>query len=117
MNRGNIEELGNDLFQAGAYAMSFRFRGGVPNQVTILDAPWNYQESVRDIAIYAQDQWTIDRLTLNLGVRFNDAVGSTPEQVLGAGIWVPERRFAPLDQRAALDESQPACRRRLRPVR
>ena len=96
MNRGNIAALGNDLFQAGAYAMSFRFRGGVPNQVTLLDAPWNYQEKVRDIAIYAQDQWTMDRLTLNLGLRFNDAVGSTPEQVLGAGIWVPERRFAPL---------------------
>jgi len=96
MTRGNIDELGNDLFQAGAYAMSYRFRGGVPNQVTILDAPWNYEESVRDIAFYAQDQWTIDRLTLNFGLRFNDAVGSTPEQVLGAGIWVPERRFAPL---------------------
>jgi hypothetical protein len=96
MTRGNIDELGNDIFQAGAYAMTYRFREGVPNRVTLLDAPWNYEESVRDIAFYAQDQWTIDRLTLNLGLRFNDAVGSTPEQVLGAGIWVPERRFAPL---------------------
>ena len=52
---------------------------------------------MRDIALYAQDQWTIRKLTLNLGVRFNDAKASTPEQVLGAGFWVPERRFEPTD--------------------
>ena len=85
--------------------------------MTILDAPWNYEESVRDIAFYAQDQWTIDRLTLNFGLRFNDAVGSTPEQVLGAGIWVPERRFAPLTNVPHWTNLSPRVGARLRPVR
>ncbi len=76
-------------------AVDYQFRAGVPNQLTLLDAPWNFEEHIRDIAIYAQDQWTIDRATLNLGVRFNDASASTPEQVLGAGFFVPERRFEP----------------------
>ena len=97
MNRGNINSSGpdggNDVNQYGLNAMEYRFNKGVPNRVSLLDAPWNYEESVRDIAFFIQDQWTINRLTLNLGVRMNNAVGSTPEQVLGAGKWVPERRF------------------------
>src|SRR4029450_8431702 len=36
----------------------------------------------------------IRRLTLNLGLRYNDVNASTPEQVLPAGRFVPERRFA-----------------------
>ena len=37
------------------------------------------------------------RLTLNVGLRYTDAKAWTPEQVLGAGFFVPERRFAPVD--------------------
>ena len=92
---GDIEHLGHDAGMHGT-AVNYRFNNGVPNQLTLLDAPWNFEETTRDIALFAQDQWTIDRLTLNLGVRFNDASGSTPEQVLAAGKFVPERRFAPL---------------------
>jgi hypothetical protein len=78
-------------------SINYRFRSGVPNQVTITDAPWNFEESVRDIAVYAQDQWTVRRLTLNLGLRYSDAKASTPEQLLGPGFFVPERRFASVD--------------------
>ena len=56
-----------------APAVNYRFSNGVPNQLTLLDAPWNFQETTRDIALFAQDQWTINRLTLNLGARYNDA--------------------------------------------
>src|SRR5215510_7462332 len=78
-------------------SLNYRFRNGVPNQVTLTDAPWNFEESVRDIALYAQDQWTFKRATLNAGLRYSDAKARTPEQVLGAGFFVPERRFAPVD--------------------
>src|SRR5882672_5020390 len=54
-------------------------------------------ETVRDVALYVQDQWTYRRLTLNAGLRYSDATARTPEQVLGAGFFVPERRFAPVD--------------------
>ena len=103
---GNIDELGNDGLMHGP-AVDYRFNNGVPNQLTMLDAPWNFEESTRDIAIFAQDQWTIRRLTMNLGVRFNDARGSTPLQVLGAGIWVPERRFEPLSNVPAYQNLSP----------
>jgi uncharacterized membrane protein YphA (DoxX/SURF4 family) len=91
--QGDIEKLGFDPFIHGT-AVDYRFSNGVPNQLTLLDAPWNFEESVNDVAFYVQDQWTMRRLTLNLGVRYNEVRGSTPEQVLGAGFFVPERRFA-----------------------
>ena len=76
--------------------VSYRFNNGVPNQLTLFDAPWAFQETLVDTAFYAQDQWTVlRRLTLNLGVRYNDINAATPEQILGAGFNVPERRFAP----------------------
>ena len=103
---GNIEELGNDTLMHGP-AVDYRFNNGVPNQLTLLDAPWNFEETTRDLAFFAQDQWTIDRLTLNLGARFNDARGATPLQVLGAGPFVPERRFEPLKNVPAYQNLSP----------
>jgi len=47
----------------------------------------------RDIAAYAQDQWTIRQLTLNLGVRFDNFNGYAPETSMPAGPWVPAREF------------------------
>ena len=95
---GNCDRLCSDGNMHGT-AVNYRFNNGVPNQLSLLDAPWNFEESTRDIALFIQDQWTIRRLTLNMGARFNDASGSTPLQVLGVGKFVPERRFEPLKNR------------------
>ncbi len=92
---GDIENLGHDLWMHNG-SINYRFRNGIPNQLTLTDAPWNFEESVRDVAWYLQDQWTVRRLTLNAGLRYSDARARTPEQVLGAGFFVPERRFAPV---------------------
>ena len=91
---GDIEHLGHDLWMHNG-SINYGSGTACPNQVTLTDAPWNFEESVRDVAVYAQDQWTIRRMTLNVGLRYSDAKASTPEQVLGAGFFVPERRFAP----------------------
>ncbi|HEU5256387.1 MAG TPA: carboxypeptidase regulatory-like domain-containing protein [Vicinamibacterales bacterium] len=92
---GNVDKLGNDPDMHGT-AVDYRFSNGVPNLVTLLDAPWNFQETTKDLALFAQDQWTINRVTVNAGARYNHATGETPLQVLGAGKYVPERRFEPL---------------------
>ena len=46
----------------------------------------SFQESF-EFGFYAQDQWTIDRLTLNLGVRYDHINGWVPEQVAPTGRW------------------------------
>jgi hypothetical protein len=44
--------------------------------------------------VYLQDQWTIRRLTLNLGIRFDALNESLEEQNLAAGQFVPARHVA-----------------------
>jgi hypothetical protein len=75
-------------------ARSYTFRGTTPLSVTIWAVPHEIQQQGRDIAVYAQDQWNIRRLTLNLGVRLNNLNGSVPETNLPAGPFVPARSFA-----------------------
>ena len=43
--------------------------------------------------IYAQEQWTLDRLTVNAGVRFDYFRGSYPDHVAAPSIWAPQARF------------------------
>src|SRR6267142_615544 len=65
----------------------------IPQQVTIWAVPFEALWRSRDIAAYAQDQWTIRQLTLNLGVRFDNFNGHAPETSMPAGPWVPAREF------------------------
>ena len=76
-------------------ARDYTFRNGVPNSVRIWAVPHGFEEAIRDVALYAQDQWTVGKTTLNLGLRYNDVRAWTPEQVLVAGPFVPERRLEP----------------------
>jgi len=76
-------------------ARDYTFRNGLPVSVRVWAVPHGFEEAFRDVAWYAQDQWTIERATLNFGLRFNDVRAWTPEQVLAAGPFVPERRLAP----------------------
>ena len=74
-------------------ARSYTFRDRIPEQVTIYAVPFEAIWHARDIAAYVQDQWTIRKMTLNLGVRFNTFNGSAPETIMPEGPFVPERTF------------------------
>ena len=75
-----------------AQGRSYTFRNTVPEMVTIWAVPHGLRGSATNNGVFAQDQWTIRRMTLNLGLRYQEFKGSTPEQVLPAGPFVPERR-------------------------
>lgn len=82
--------------------MTYRFRGSgpgaVPNQVTLV-APVVANERMKaDLGIFVQDRWTVKRLTVNAGVRFDYLNSYVPEQHLPANRWLPARDFAPLDR-------------------
>jgi hypothetical protein len=72
-------------------ARGYTVRNMVPTQITLWAVPYGEWETARDLALFAQDQWTVRKLTLNLGVRFNNFNGSIPDQTLPAGYFVPER--------------------------
>jgi hypothetical protein len=44
-----------------------------------------------ELAVYAQDRWTVGRATVSGGLRFDYHAGSFPEIYFGPGLWVPAR--------------------------
>ncbi len=74
--------------------ISYTFRGTVPQSVTYYAGPLLQSLRQRTWAAFAQDQWTIRRLTLNYGVRYDYLNGWSPAQHLPAGRFVPARDFA-----------------------
>ncbi|MBM3779120.1 MAG: TonB-dependent receptor [Acidimicrobiia bacterium] len=73
------------------------YRNGVPFSVNVYDFPSVTQADVKNWGLYVQDSWTLKRLTLNPGVRWDQFVGSLPELSMPAGRFVPARRFAAID--------------------
>ena len=74
--------------------VSYTFAGRTPEAVTYYATPYLDSTRVTQAGLFAQDQWTIRNLTLNLGLRLDYVNGYIPEQHLGAGPWVPARDFA-----------------------
>ena len=69
-----------------------RYRNGVPAQVDVYNTPrYNQIDLNADLGIYAQDTWTIDRLTINPGVRFEYFNSSLHETFMAAGRFLPAR--------------------------
>jgi hypothetical protein len=71
---------------------------GVPSQVTQWATPFDFREQLKaNLGIFAQDQWTVRRLTLNAGVRFDYVNAYVPAIHLPAGRFVSARDFAEVD--------------------
>ena len=68
---------------------------GVPSSVTVTTAPYSKRTNLKlDIAGFAQDQWTIRRVTLNLGIRLDHINAYDPEVHLPPVRFVGARDFA-----------------------
>jgi hypothetical protein len=79
------------------YPPALRFNDSAPFQVTLVSLPSETLPRLNfDLGIFAQDQWTIDRLTLNLGIRLDFMNQQVDEQFDPAGTFVPERRYEPI---------------------
>jgi len=89
---GDNEKYGNDLFMANR-AILYTFNNQRPVSLQLLATPTHFEETARDVALYAQDQWTIRRMTVNLGLRYNDVDMWSPELVSPAGFFVGERHI------------------------
>ena len=74
----------------------YTFRNSVPTQITQFATPYLLKNQIRaDMGIFVQDQWTVRRLTLNGGLRFDYFNGAVPAQTVPAtpNGWIPERKF------------------------
>ena len=80
----------------------------MPNSIVQWAGPNHTENSVgMDLGLYAQDQWTLKRLTLNLGLRFDHFNAYVPAQHRPAGEFVQAFDFARIDDVPQLHGSRP----------
>jgi hypothetical protein len=107
------EHLFTDNFFIANGNVQYTFRNGVPISILQRTTPYLEQDGTDELGIYAQDQWVLKRLTLNLGLRFDNVHGYVPAQTTPGtpdekffdrfpgmplfNPWVGERSFARVD--------------------
>src|SRR5262249_31681086 len=70
--------------------LAYRFQNAVPNQLTMFGLNAARIETRTGIAaLYAQDQWTLHRLTLQGGLRFEHIGTDFPQQQVGPDRFIP----------------------------
>jgi hypothetical protein len=71
-----------------------QYRNGLASQVQVLNTPLNNKVDLEaDFGAYVQDTWTMSRLTLSPGLRFDYFSSKVPAMSVEAGRFVPERTF------------------------
>jgi hypothetical protein len=75
--------------------MTLQLLNGVPRQVTVFATPFSFYEILnQNWGAFVQDQWTLKRVTINAGVRFDYLNDVVPAQTLGPGPQVPTRNVS-----------------------
>ena len=94
------------------------YRNGVPDSVRVYNTPIRANEYLNaNLGMFVQDAWTLNRMTINMGVRFERFNGQIKDQSVGAGRFAPERTFIEVDRPAELVRRRAAPRRVVRPLR
>ena len=80
------------------YGLSFTFSNGRPISLTETTNPTlNVLVTRPDIGIFAQDQWTMNRLTVNVGIRYEYFRSVVPASEQAATALINARRFEEVD--------------------
>ncbi len=76
-------------------ARGYTLRSGVPQSITQWATPIRWQNNVNaDFGLFVQDQWTMKRVTVTGGLRYDYWDGGAEATDLGAGPYVGARSFA-----------------------
>jgi hypothetical protein len=75
--------------------LQYRLNNGVPNLLTFDLKPYSPKQRTRNDAFYAQEQWTLKRLTLQGALRFDHAWSYFPEQRIEPTRFLPESKTIP----------------------
>ena len=93
--------VSNQNYYSNNTHLIYRFNNGVPNQITMDLNPYSLQQRTRYEAFFAQDQWTIGRLTVQGALRLEHAWSYFPEQQVGPVLFLPNPVVFP-EQRGVL---------------
>ena len=76
------------------FPYSYRLNNGVPNRVNLFSQPYHSMWNLdADLVVYAQDKWTVDRLTLNGGLLYSYFKSHFPENRFVPTPLLPDRNF------------------------
>ena len=97
--------------------VSYTLFNGVPISATFYAAPYVQTQNINaDMGIYAQDKWTLRRLTLTGGIRLDYFNSSIPAQSVAANALASRAQLRGCARRSELERHQPADGSVLRPV-
>jgi hypothetical protein len=86
---------GANVRNYGTNPYEYRFNNGIPNLITLYAYPFRDEFHIdADNGLFAQDRWTIRRLTASYGVRHDHFADSFPAQTLGPAPLVPNRNVS-----------------------
>lgn len=74
-------------------AINVFFNNNVPLRVDLLNVPVRAKSITHQSALFFQDAWTIRRMTINFGLRYDRFIAFNPQQRSPSGIYFPERIF------------------------
>jgi hypothetical protein len=78
--------------------VTYSFLNGAPASITERATPYSIDANLKmNLGIYAQDQWTLKRLTLNLGLRYDYLNETVPAQSFAATQFLPARSYAAVE--------------------
>jgi hypothetical protein len=84
----------NQKVDLGPTPISYAFLNQKPASITEWASPQSILSKVENLGLYVQDQWTLRRLTFNLGLRSDRLHEWNPEQTRPGGFFVPELHIA-----------------------
>jgi hypothetical protein len=87
----------HDQYQEVNRSIAYTFRNQVPISLTQFAVPYRASVRLKNLGLSAQDQWTVRKLTLNLGVRFDYFNGYNLAQDVEARLYVDARHFDRVD--------------------
>ena len=95
--QGNYDFYG---MQNGVEQLNLQFRSGVPVSLTQFAGPFLSKTRLNAQGLFVQDSWTLKKLTLSYGARYDHFRGSTPALDIPAGPYraaysVPEQKELP----------------------
>jgi hypothetical protein len=86
--QGGFPTLNQNYFSNDTHLV-YRMNYGVPNLLTMDLKPFSTHQRTRSESVYAQEQWTHDRLTVQWALRYDHAWSYFPEQRIGEVTFLP----------------------------
>ena len=97
----------NSYYDVAPWHMVAQLRNGVPSSVLIDDTPVYNWPGHNEWGLFFQDSWTLKRLTVNPGLRYDWFHPYIAAQDAPASPWLPSRHYDPIDDLLAFKNWSP----------